>query len=52
MPDSCVIVSVKNGKYVYMKQNGKVTTDRSQARIIGLYSKGVFEKVINLALKQ
>lgn len=52
LPDSCVIVSVKNGKYVYMKQDGKVTTDRSQARIIGLYSKGVYEKVIDLALKQ
>ena len=52
MPDSCVIVSVKNGKYVYMKQNGKVTTDRSQARIIGYNNKAVFEKVINLALKQ
>ena len=52
MPDSCVIVSVKNGQYVYMKQNGKVTTDRSQARIIGYNNKAVFEKVINLALKQ
>jgi thioredoxin len=51
MPDSCVIVSVKNGQYVYMKQNGQVTTDRSQARIIGYNNKAVFEKVINLALK-
>jgi thiol-disulfide isomerase/thioredoxin len=50
MPDSCVIVSVKNGQYVYMKQNGQVTTDRSQARIIGYNSKEVFEKVINVAL--
>jgi thioredoxin 1 len=52
MPDSCVIVGVQNGQYVYMKQNGQVTTDKSQATIIGLYSKGVFEKVINLALQQ
>jgi hypothetical protein len=52
MPDSCVIVGIKNGQYVYMKQNGQVTTDKSQATIIGLYSKGVFEKVINLALQQ
>jgi thioredoxin 1 len=52
MPDSCVIVSVKNGQYVYMKKDGKVTTDRSQARIIGYNNKAVFEKVINLALKQ
>jgi thioredoxin 1 len=52
IPDTCVIVSVKNGKYVYMQQNGKTTTDRSQARIIGYDNKEVFEKVINLALKQ
>jgi thioredoxin 1 len=51
IPDSFVIVGIKNGQYVYMKQNGKVTTDRSQARIIGLYDKEVFEKVINLALQ-
>lgn len=52
IPDSCVIVSLKNGQYVYMKQSGKVTTDRSQARIIGLYDKEVFESVINLATKK
>jgi thioredoxin 1 len=52
MPDSCVIVGVNNGQYVYMKQNGQTTTDRSQARIIGFNSKDVFEKVINLAIKQ
>lgn len=52
IPDSCVIVSVKNGQYVYMQQNGKTTTDRNQARIIGYNNKGVFEKIINLALKQ
>lgn len=51
IPDSCVIVSVKNGQYVYMQQNGKTTTVRSQARIIGYNNKEVFEKVINLALK-
>ncbi|HWR25729.1 MAG TPA: hypothetical protein VN278_05775 [Methanosarcina sp.] len=34
VPDCSVIVGTKNGKYVYMKQNGKTTTVRSQARII------------------
>jgi thioredoxin 1 len=51
IPDSSVIVGTKNGKYVYMQQNGKTTTDRSQARIIGLNDKKVYEKVLNLALK-
>ena len=35
IPDCSVIVSIKNGKYVYMQQNGKTTTVRSNARIIG-----------------
>lgn len=51
LPDSCVIVGIKNGKYVYMKQNGKTTTDKSQAAIIGLQDKKVFENVLNLAIK-
>ncbi len=52
IPDSCVIVGIKNGQYEYMQQNGKVTTDRSQARIIGVNDQQVFEKVFNLALVQ
>ena len=51
IPDSSVIVSIKDGKYVYMQQNGKTTTDRSKASIIGLNDKKVFEKILNLALK-
>jgi thiol-disulfide isomerase/thioredoxin len=51
IPDTCVIVGTKNGKYVYMQQNGKTTTDRSKARITGNQAKSVYEKVLNLALK-
>jgi thiol-disulfide isomerase/thioredoxin len=52
LPDSCVIVGIKNGKYIYMKQNGKTTTDKSKATIIGLRDKKVFEKVLNFAVKK
>ena len=52
IPDSSVIVGTKNGKYVYMQQNGKTTTDRSQARIIGLNDKKVYEKVLNYAARK
>jgi hypothetical protein len=34
---------IKNGKYVYMQQNGKTTTDRSKARIIGNQAESVCE---------
>jgi len=49
-PDSTVIVGVKNNKYSYMQENGKVTTDRSDARITGLTDKQEFENVLDLAL--
>jgi thioredoxin 1 len=52
LPDSCVIVGTENGAYVYMQQNGKVTTDRSQARIVGFNDKQVYEKVLDLALQK
>ena len=35
VPDCSVIVGTNKGKYVYMQQNGKTTTDRTQARIVG-----------------
>jgi thioredoxin 1 len=51
MPDCSVIVKIKNGKYVYMQQNGKTTTSKSKAQIIGDKKKSVYEKVLNNALK-
>jgi len=54
IPDSFVIVGIENGKYVYMQENGNVSTDRSQARIVGLDDNYdiLFEKVLDLALLQ
>ncbi len=55
IPDSFVIVGIENGKYVYMQKNGKISMDRSQARIIGLNGNDdekVFEKIIDFALLQ
>lgn len=54
IPDSCVIVGIENGKYIYMQENGNVSVDRSQARIVGLNDSDekVFEKVLNLAIVQ
>ena len=55
IPDSFVIVGIENGKYIYMQKNGKVSMNRSQARIIGLSGNDdeeVFEKIIDFALLQ
>jgi thiol-disulfide isomerase/thioredoxin len=51
IPDTTVIVGIQNGKYVYMQENGKVNTDRTKARIVGLKDKAVYEKVLDLALR-
>ena len=54
LPDAFVIVGTKNGKYVYINDDGTSTLDRSQARIIGLNAgnKNRFEKIIDQALMQ
>jgi thiol-disulfide isomerase/thioredoxin len=46
IPDSCVIVGIDNGAYVYRQEDGSVTKDRSQARITGLQDKEAFDKLL------
>ena len=43
-------VGVENGKYVYMKEDGSITEDRTKASFIGLKDRDVFEKVLDLTL--
>jgi thiol-disulfide isomerase/thioredoxin len=52
VPDISVITSVKNGKYIYMKMDGKTTTIRSQARLVGDQSKTAYKKLLNFAIKK
>ena len=54
LPDAFVIVGTKDGKYVYINDDGNNTLDRSQARVIGLNAgnKNRFERIIDRALIQ
>lgn len=57
IPDSCVIVGIENGTYTYMQENGTVSQDRFQARLIGLNetagpNEETFKKVLDLAVRQ
>ena len=52
IPDITVIVNIKDGEYVYMRPDGKVTTDRSKSKITGSREKGIYEDVLDLALIQ
>lgn len=52
IPDSFVIEGIENGEYIYMREDGNVSTDRFKARILKLEDKEVFEKVLDLALQK
>lgn len=54
IPDSFVIVGIENETYVYMKEDGKVTTEISQAKFVGFddNDEKLFEKTLDLALLQ
>lgn len=53
VPDSCVIVDNVNGSYMYVQSNGKVTNDRSQARILGYDDahKQIFIEILNQGIE-
>jgi thioredoxin 1 len=52
IPDSSVIVGIENGKYVYMQEDGNVTTERSKAKILKIEGKEIYENVLDLALQK
>ena len=45
-------MGIEKGEYVYMQEDGKVSMDRFQARILGQMEKEVYEKLIDVALLQ
>ena len=52
IPDSSVIVGIENGKYVYMQEDGNVSTERSTAKILKIEGKEVYENVLDLAFQK
>lgn len=57
IPDSCVIVGIENGTYVYMQEDGNVSMNRSEARFVGLNetfgpNEENFTRVLDLAVLQ
>jgi thioredoxin 1 len=52
IPDSFVIVGIEDDEYVYMREDGNVSTDRFKARILKLGKKEVFEEILDLALQK
>ncbi|HII80023.1 MAG TPA: thioredoxin family protein [Methanosarcina sp.] len=50
IPDSFVVVGLENGEYIYMQEDGNVTTDRFQARVLGVMDKQVYEELMDRAV--
>ena len=50
IPDSFVVVGLEDGEYVYMQDNGNVTKDRFQARVLGVMDKQVYEELLDRAI--
>jgi len=50
IPDSFVVVGLAKGEYVYMQKDGNVTTDRFQARVLGVREKQVYEELLERAV--
>jgi Thioredoxin domain-containing protein len=52
VPDTTLIMSIENGEYVYLQEDGTLTKDRLKAKIRGQMEKDVYKKRIDLALLQ
>jgi thioredoxin 1 len=52
VPDSSVIVGIENNEYIYMLEDGKVSKDRFQARILGLRDEQELKNSLDLALQK
>lgn len=50
IPDSFVIIGIEDGNYIYIQENGNITKDRFQARLVGLKNKQVFERLLDVCL--
>ncbi|WP_292463083.1 thioredoxin family protein [Methanolobus sp.] len=52
VPDSFVIVGIENKTYVYMKPDGQITSNREEARFVGLTRKAVLTQTLDHALEE
>jgi thioredoxin 1 len=50
IPDTCVIVSKEDGKYIYMRPDGSKSPDRATARFIGVTDKETLSETLEKAI--
>jgi thioredoxin 1 len=50
IPDTCIIVAKEDGKYIYMRQDGIKSSDRANARFLGVTDKGTLSETLEEAI--
>jgi len=50
IPDTCIIVGKEDGKYIYMRQDGSKSSDRGNARFLGVTEKGTLSETLEKAI--
>ena len=50
IPDTCIIEGIKDGKYIYMRQDGSQSPERTTARFIGVTDKETLSETLEKAI--
>ncbi|MDQ1275953.1 MAG: hypothetical protein QG610_1528 [Euryarchaeota archaeon] len=51
IPDTCVIADIEDGKYMYMKQDGSQSSERANARFLGVVDKETLSETLEKAIE-
>ena len=51
IPDTCIIMGIENGKYMYMRQDGSKSQERTSARFLGVTDKEILSETLEKAIE-
>lgn len=51
IPDTCVITGIEDGKYIYMQPDGSKSSERENARFLGVVDKETLSKTLDKAVE-
>lgn len=51
IPDTCVITGIEDGKYIYMRQDGTESSERANARFLGVVDKATLSETLGKAIE-
>lgn len=51
IPDTCIIMDIENGKYMYMRQDGSKSQERTSARFLGVTDKEILSEPLEKAIE-